>query len=119
MAQFAHIEPWGKHRYSHINRYVNANTAKSIYFAFLPEYPITSTRSPVTSLHTYFREILGTRKKITRLVNYVFQKVRLEKLVKLVFQEFRVISLNVPENTALLVVRARRAPVYRDLNGFL
>ena len=73
----------------------------------------------LSSLHTYFREILGTRKKITRLVNYVFQKVRLEKLVKLVFQEFRVISLEFPENIALLVVRARRAPVYRDLNGFL
>ena len=71
------------------------------------------TRPPVTSLHTYFREILGTRKKITRLVNYAFQKVRLEKLVKLVFQEFRVISLEFPENIVLLVVRARRAPVYR------
>ena len=71
-----------------------------------------------TRLRTYFREILGTRKKITRLVNYDFQKVRLQKLVKVVFQEFRLFSLHFPENIALLVVRARRAPVYRDLNGF-
>ena len=78
-----------------------------------------STRPSHSRLDHYFSEILGTRKKITRLVNYVFQKVRLEKLVKLVFQEFRVISLKFPENAALLVVRARRAPVYRDLNGFL
>ena len=99
---------------------------------YKPKTTIIFTRPSVTRLHTYFRDILVTRKKITRLVNYafqkvrlqklvnyVFQKVRLEKLVKLVFQEFRVISLKFPENTALLVVRARRAPVYRDLNGFL
>ena len=77
-----------------------------------------NTRPSVTRLRTYFSEILGTQKKITRLVNYDFQKVRLEKLVELVFQEFRVISLKFPENIALLVVRARRAPVYRDLHGF-
>ena len=76
-----------------------------------------ATRSPDTRLVDAKSEILGTRKKITRLVNYVFQKVRPKKLVKLVFQEFRVISLKSPENIVFLVVRARRAPVYRDLNG--
>ena len=63
--------------------------------------------------------ILGMAKNITRLVNYAFQKVRLKKLVIAVFQEFRLISLTFSENIALLAVRARRAPVYSDLNGFL